>query len=305
MGGTVSQAQEASPRLDVAFRSGEDECAAWLYLPAGDGPHPTIVIGHGLGATREMRLPAFAERFQAAGYACLVFDYRHFGASGGEPRQLLDVGEQLADWRAALAFARAREELDQGRIVLWGTSFGGGHALAIGAEDHGVAAVIAQCPFTDGIASGLAVDPRTSARVAPLAIRDLIAARRGRPPVHVPVVGPPHTTALMTAADAMPGVEALVDGLEGYDNRACARIGLRVLGYRPGRRARRIAAPVLFCVCARDSVAPARATLRHARRAPRSEVRLYPEGHFDVYFGEPFERAVADQLDFLARNVPA
>jgi len=62
---------------------------------------------------------------------------------------------------------------------------------------------------------------------------------------------------------------------------------------------------VLFCVCEHDSVAPARPTLRHARRAPRGEIRLYPDGHFDIYVAEPFERVVKDQLAFLARHVPA
>jgi cephalosporin-C deacetylase-like acetyl esterase len=72
-------------RLDITFRSGGSDCAAWLYLPASRGPFPTIVMGHGLGGIRQMRLDAFAERFQAAGYACLVFDYRHFGARAASP----------------------------------------------------------------------------------------------------------------------------------------------------------------------------------------------------------------------------
>ena len=41
----------------------------------------------------------------------------------------------------------------------------------------------------------------------------------------------------------------------------------------------------------------------HARRAPRGEVRLYPDGHFDIYVAEPFERVVKDQLASLARHV--
>lgn len=175
--------------------------------------------------------------------------------------------------------------------------------LEIAAGDHRVAAVISQCPFTSGIASALAISPRSSIKVAPLALRDNAAARKGRDPVYVEVVGPPGSRALMTAADALPGVEALVEGIPEYENRLCARIGLRVIRYRPGRRVARIAAPVLFCICERDSVAPARASRRYARRARRGEVRLYPVGHFDVYFGEAFERAVADQLDFLARQV--
>ena len=102
-------------RTDVRFPSGDSECAAWLYTPPGAGrsPLPVVVMAHGLGAVREMRLDAFAERFAAAGYAVLVFDYRHFGASGGEPRQLLSVRRQRADWRAAVAYARGRDDLDR------------------------------------------------------------------------------------------------------------------------------------------------------------------------------------------------
>jgi hypothetical protein len=43
----------------------------------------------------------FAQRFAAAGYYALVFDYRHFGDSDGEPRRLLDIKRQLQDWRRA------------------------------------------------------------------------------------------------------------------------------------------------------------------------------------------------------------
>src|SRR5919202_566943 len=111
-------------RTDDRFDSGDTDCAAWLY---GSLPAPLIVMGHGLGAVREMRLDAYAQRFAAAGFAALVFDYRHFGASGGEPRQLLDVRRQLEDWRAAVAFARTVDGIDPERVALWGTSFSGGH----------------------------------------------------------------------------------------------------------------------------------------------------------------------------------
>jgi hypothetical protein len=57
-------------------------------------------------------------------------------------------------------------------------------------------------------------------------------------------------------------------------------------------------------VCETDSVAPAKATLRHARKAPRGEIKLYPEGHFDIYVGDAFERVVADQIRFLTTHVP-
>jgi dienelactone hydrolase len=296
-----------SERLEVHFPSGDAKCQAWLYLPEGPQPHPVIVMAHGLGGIRQMRLDAYAERFAAAGYACLVFDYRHFGASGGEPRQLLDIKLQLADWAAAIAYARSRADLDPARVVLWGTSFGGGHVIVAAARDGNVAATISQCPFTDGLASVLAMDPRTSVKVTARAVRDLIAAGLGRPPVMVPTAGPPGSAALMTAPDAVPGYLGLVDDearAAGFGNQVAARVVLNIVRHRPGRTAKKVRCPILFAVCETDSAAPAKATLRHARTAPRGEIRLYPAGHFDIYLGEPFERVVADQLAFLTNHVP-
>jgi dienelactone hydrolase len=290
-------------RLDVDFESGADRCAAWLYLPEGAAAPPVIVMAHGLGAVREMRLDAYAERFAAAGYACLVFDYRHFGASGGEPRQLLDIDRQLADWRAALAYVRTREEIDRSRIVVWGTSFGGGHAILTAADDGEVAAAVAQCPFTDGFASALTNGPRTSLKVTALALRDTVGSLAGRPPAMVAIAGPPGSAALMSAPDAESGYHALMpDGLA-FRNEVAARVALAISRHRPGRQAARVRCPILFCICEGDSVAPAKATKRHARNAPRGEIQLYPEGHFEIYIGTAFERVVADQLAFLGRHV--
>ncbi len=297
-------AVSAFKRLDVDFESGQDRCAAWLYLPEGAEAPPVIVMAHGLGAVREMRLDAYAERFCAAGYACLVFDYRHFGASGGEPRQLLDIDRQLADWRAAVAYARSRDDVDAARVVVWGTSFGGGHAIVTAADDGEVVAAISQCPFTDGIASALATDPRTSVKVGALALRDAVGSLAGRPPVMVALAGPPRSAALMSAPDVESGYGALMPEGLAFRNEVAARVALQISRRRPGRHAARVRCPILFCICEADSVAPAKATLRHARNAPRGEIRLYPEGHFEIYVGDAFERVVADQLAFLKQHVP-
>jgi dienelactone hydrolase len=290
-------------REDVQFNSGHERISAWLYRPQTIGEAPLLVMAHGLGGVRTMRLAAYAERFSAAGYACLVFDYRNFGDSEGQPRQLLDIGMQLQDWAAAIAYARTLSGVDEGRIALWGTSFSGGHVIATAARLPGIAAVVAQCPFTDGIASARAVNPLIIARITAQAVRDLAGARLGRPPVMVPVVGYPGEVALMTAPDAYPGFMRLVPEGEQIRNEVAARFGIKVLTYRPGRAAAKITCPILFCVCEPDSVAPANATLRHAAKAPRGEIKVYPEGHFDIYFGEAFDRVVADQLDFLDKHV--
>ncbi|WP_235833394.1 alpha/beta hydrolase [Glaciibacter flavus] len=292
-------------RTDVSIPSGSGALAGWLYLPTdAREPLPVVVMAHGLGAVKEMRLDAYADRFAASGYAVVVFDYRHFGSSTGQPRQLLTIQNQLQDWRTALTWVRSDERFDADRIALWGTSFGGGHVIRIAAEDHGVAAVIAQCPFTDGWASTRAVGLISSAKVVALGLRDRLAARCGKPPVMIASAGPRHAAALMAGPGCESGYLALGSSAPAFRNQVAARFGLTISHYRPGTLTSRVTAPVLFGICDPDTVAPASATRRHAARAPHGEVREYQCGHFDIYFDDWFERAVADDLEFLGRHVP-
>src|SRR3954464_2109137 len=242
-------------RLDVAFSSSGDECRAWLFMPDAEHP-PLVILGHGLGATREYGLQPYAERFAEAGIAAVVFTYRHFGDSGGPPRQLLDIERQLGDWAAALAYARNLDGIDHRRIALWGTSFAGGHVIEAAARDRAVPAVVSQCPFTDGLAATRAASRRSLARAVVPALRDELARVRRKPPVLVPLVGPHGSAALMTSPDSESGYRALIPPGVGFENGVSARFINHVGRYRPGRSARKVNAPILFCLCDAHAVAP-------------------------------------------------
>ncbi|WP_086840910.1 alpha/beta hydrolase [Amycolatopsis kentuckyensis] len=297
-------ASHSFTRHDVDFPSGDTFCAAWLYVPEGlAAPAPVIILGHGLGATREMRLDAFAERFAQAGFAVLAFTYRHFGDSGGSPRQLLSINRQLADWDAAIAHVKARGDVDGSRIAVWGSSFGGGHAITVAARHPELRAAVAQCPFTDGLASAVALGPVASLKLGPVLARDLVARLRGADPAMIPLAAAPGSPALMNAPDALPGYQALVPPGTTFRNEVAARVVPTIAGYRPGRAAKRITIPILFCVSTTDSVTPPAQTLRYARTAPRGEIKTYDAGHFDFYLGEPFEALVRDQTEFLTRQL--
>lgn len=300
------------PRTDVTFDSWGDRCAAWLYTPdeqagaADPRGLACVVMAHGFAGVREARLDAFAERFASAGLAVLLFDYRGFGASEGEPRQLLSIPRQLADWAAAIAYARTLDGVDPERIAAWGTSFAGGHVIATAARDHRLAAAIAQAPFVDGVRQVLALPVRLALRLTVAALRDELGARTGAAPYNVPAVGPPGSVAVMTSPDAEPGYRAIVPDGSGWHNEVAARVCARVIAYRPGRRAHDVRCPLLVAVCDDDQVTPPDAAVKVARDAPRGElVRYAGAGHFDIYLGETFERAVADQIAFLTQHLLA
>ena len=294
---------KAYTRHDVSFTSGDADCAAWLYLPKGVTSPPVVILGHGLGATREMRLDAFAERFAAAGIAAFAFTYRYFGDSGGQPRQLLSIKRQLADWDAAIAHIKARDDVDRKRLAIWGSSFGGGHAITVASRHPELLAAVSQCPFTDGLASARALGPGASLKLLPFVARDLVARTRGADPVTLPLAGPPGSLALMNAPDALSGYEALIPPGTPFVNAAAARVVPSIATYRPGRAAKKVRMPILFCVSNHDTVTPPEQTVRYARTAPYGEVKTYEAGHFAFYLGEPFEQLVTDQIEFLTRHL--
>ncbi len=288
-------------RAEVTFQSGGERCAAWLYRPAGASA--CVVLAHGWTGVREQRLDAYAERFAAAGLAALVFDYRHFGASEGQPRSLLDISRQHADWRSAIAYARTVQGIDPERVALWGSSFSGGHVIEIAARDPRIAAVVAQVPFVDGLANLARLGRMHSLRLTVQGVRDQLGALAGRPPHMVASVGPPGSLAMMNSPDAQPGFLALNPAGLSWPNEAAARVTLRVAAYRPIAKVARVRCPILFAVADDDVVTPPDLAVKAAARAPRAQLRHYPGGHFDPYVGELFERVVADQSEFLQRTL--
>lgn len=281
-------------RQDLLFSASGDECAAWLYPAAGTADAPVVVMAHGLSGTRRDRLGPFAERFAAAGVAAFVFDHRGFGDSGGTP-DLFHPARQLEDWRAAIGCARSLAGIDPGRVSTFGSSMGGGNALAAAADDPRVAAAISQVPFLDIWRQAHRASPRVTGRM-------VLAALRGR---HLPAIGQPDEAAFINAPGGEAGWRRVVAG--GEDSRWRNRVSARwLLGrpFRPGRHAARLHCPWLVCVGDADRVAKPGPAIAAARRAPLGELRIYPGvDHFDIYDGPQHEAVVTDQLDFLRRHL--
>ena len=284
-------------RSDVTFMAESTKCAGWFYRADLDRPAPCIVMAHGLAGVKEMRLDAYAERFAGQGYHVLVFDYRHFGASEGTPRQVLDIGKQHADWAAAVGYARSLSEVDPSRIVLWGSSLSGGHVMAL-AEPLRAAAVIAQIPHADGIASVLALGPKQALKMTGHGLYDAARAAMRLTPHYVSAAGEPGSAAVMTAPEAR-GYRRLVPEGQDFDERVAARFALTIGLYSPGRKLRHVDAPVLVQVATKDQTTPPGAAVKAAKRARCGVLRTYDIGHFEPYVNPAFDSVVGDQLEFL------
>ena len=279
-------------RHDVSFSSGGVTCAAWHY-PAGcdEGPRPIIVMAHGVTGTRRDGLWSFADRFAAAGINVLLFDHRGFGDSEGE-KDLFEPKRQLDDWRAAIAFARSLPNVDADRVATFGSSLGGGNALWAAADDGRVAACISQVPFVE-----MSQAPHSKEILEQM----LAVASKGG---FLPAVGQLHEPAMINQPGGEVGwrrVVALGDQSR-WRNRMSAAWLLN--GYNPGQYAATLHCPWLVCIAADDRIALPGPAIEAALRAPKGEVRIYPDtDHFDIYDGPVHEAFAADQIEFLHRHL--
>ena len=286
-------------RSDLEFPSGQGSCAAWVYRPgaARSRPGPCVVMGHGFSLTRHDGLPAYAERLAAAGATVLVFDHRHLGDSQGEPRQRFRKPAQREDWRAAVQAARRLDGVDPAQIVLWGFSFGGGHAVETAAADGRIAAVIALAPFVDGLARVLATPLSTVAWILPRSIAD----RAGRHNL-IPVTGPAGAKAAMALPGEADGFAAVVAPGSPWRNEISPGVFLTVGLHRPVAKAKKVTCPLWVGLGERDISVSGKAIARLAARAPKGELHRYPYDHWEPCAGDAPERIAADQIDFLTRQ---
>lgn len=286
----------------ISFQSRGVTCNGWLYLPPDVQRPPIVVMAHGFAAEQSFRLPAFAEKFAETGMAVLTFDYRNFGESEGKPRNLVDPARHIEDWLFAINFAQTLREVDGKRIALWGSSFSGGHVLVVSAKHGGVSAVISQVPFVDGFAVAQNFKPLFALKVLAHGIVDGVLSLMGK--VHyVKVIGEPDEFALMNTPECMQGYLALVPPDSTWENKAPARIALKLPFYRPISFASKIKCPVLMICAERDSLIPPSSVKKCASLISNCELNSFEVGHFDVYTGEMFEKVSKLEAEFLMRHL--
>ena len=118
----MSQAEFESRRF--AFEVGGEEVIGVLRVPKGAQGAPALVFDGPLTSVKEQVAGNYADALAARGFVTLAFDHRHFGESGGQPRQYEHPGRKLEDVRAAVAALAELPEVDGERIGAVGVCAG-------------------------------------------------------------------------------------------------------------------------------------------------------------------------------------
>lgn len=291
--------------IKSTFIAEGDSCAATLHIPEGAGTQqlPGILMVGGWGSVQQALTVSFVNRFVAAGYAVMEFDFPGWGSSGGWPRQDINPWRRVKTTNAALAHFKSLPQVNAHRIVLWGTSFGGGHVVDIATQHPDLHGAIIQVPMLDGIATVRAVPLLRLLKLVTYGIAGLL--KRG-PVLHIPTVvrkGEFGTMDRDNAWDALHLGLAAHPGKK-YVNRVTARSVLTMAFYRPWTNLKEVQVPMLIVGATRDTVAPFVEDKVRRVANPHLRVIQIDADHFDPYFEPHFPDALKPQLAFLNEVLP-
>jgi fermentation-respiration switch protein FrsA (DUF1100 family) len=293
-------------RKDITFSSKGLPCRGWLYVP-DDLPEsqksPTIVMAHGFSAVKEMMLPDFAERFTAAGFVTLAFDYRYFGDSEGEPRSQLFPLEQVEDVRNAITWVSDQPEVDPQRIGIWGTSYGGGIVVYTASFDRRIKAVVAQVPATIGTEFRRALDPKGWDARDAFYLRDRVERCRTGAVNYMKVVAPEGEPCVFPGKESYEGYMAWLERSPNWRNQVTIESLEKIREFDSTRLVHWIAPTALLLIPAeKDSLIPVDAVKETYEKAREPKALLaLPIKHFDIYYEPWLSKAAGAAIDWFEK----
>lgn len=296
-------------RQDITFLSQGLRCSGWLYIPndlSAEQKASAIVMAHGFSAVKEMYLANFAERFVTAGFVTLVFDFRYFGDSEGEPRGQLFPHEQREDYRNAITWICDHPQVDPARIGVWGTSYSGGVALHLAAFDKRINAVVVQLPSVHNWETRRRIDPDGFDKATTFLIQDRIARYRTGVVNYFKVVAPEGEPSAIPTTEAYEWFMHASSIAPSWRNQVTVESLEKIREFDPVGPIHLIApTPLLMIVAEHDSLIPSDLVIAAYERArdPKA-ISMLPCGHFDVYNTEPWlSKAGSAEVDWFMRHL--
>jgi len=268
-------------------------------------------MAHGFTATVHMVADRYAEVYQAAGFAVLLYDHRNIGASGGEPRQEVNPWIHARGYRDAVSYLHTRSDIALDRIALWGDSNSAMLVTVLGAIEPRIKVVVAQIPSCGPQIPEIAPSEELFQKMKETFERGDV---RGTPETTagpMPVVsfdqmGSPSHLKPLTAFRWF--IEYGGRFQSNWQNAATRVIPATPVPFSPYLAGPFIKADILFMVAPGDEMVMANPDVA---RATYELIRSYkeyqeiPGGHFGLlyYPSELFDRASSIQADFLSRRL--
>jgi fermentation-respiration switch protein FrsA (DUF1100 family) len=281
--------------------------AALFYKTDRDAPAPGIVMMNGFSGIKES-LTAYAELFQAAGLNVLLYDNRGFGKSDAAVKLHVDPNQQVADLKDAITCLQEMEEVDAGRIGMFGTSLSGGHAIVAAATDRRIKCVVAQSPFISGHRSRHRLFSSDELRqLDKMFAEERRRLRKGEAHDMLPVMSENDELMCLPPKVSARFMERSFADAPGWKNEVTLQSLENFLNYEPGAYLPYVSpTPLLMIIGTRDVICYADLGLEGYERAlePKKLVTV-PSGHWAVYYPPLFETTGSAARDWFADHLLA
>ncbi|WP_448310623.1 UilS family quorum-quenching N-acyl-homoserine lactonase [Pantoea sp. PGP6] len=274
--------------------------ALTLRQPVQHTKHPVIILCHGFCGIREILLPDFADAFTRAGFATITFDYRGFGDSEGERGRLVPA-QQIADILSVVNWAKQQPALDETRIGLWGTSFGGCHVFGAAADNADIKCIVSQLAFADGeaIVTGQMDAAEKAAFSATL---EKMAEKRTSSGKEMFVA----ITRVLNDVESKTFFEENRQHYPKMDIKIPFLTVRETLLYKPALIAAKVQCPTLVVIAGKDSVNPpeqGRALFEAIAATDKKLYEVTDARHYDIYTGDFFRQVVQVQTEWFAEHL--
>jgi uncharacterized protein len=293
-------------RKDIAFTSQGLQCSGWLYVPddlAEGQKAPAIVMANGFTGVKEQIPPDLPEGIVAAGFVTLLFDFRYFGDSEGDPRSQLFPLEQVEDYRNAITWLSDQPEVDPERIGVWGTSFSGGIVLQVGTFDKRVKAVVAQAPSALNAESRRDMNPERFDLAGAFLLQDRIARSKTGAVNYMKVVAPDGEPCIVPGQTAYALFMSTREIAPNWRNEVTLESLEKIREFDPVSLIHLLAPAALLMIPAvKDDLIPVEAVRAAYEQAgqPKAIVEL-PISHFEIYEEPWLSRAVGAAVDWFEK----
>lgn len=265
-----------------------------LYLPAGEGPHAAVIVGGPMTSVKEQVTGVYAKELAKRGIAALAIDHRHYGESGGEPRQYENYHHKIQDLKAAVDNLAKHAAIDPNRMGAVGVCLGVGYVMWSSVENPHVKAIGAVVGYYRDVPEMQSRDPEGFRAK----VEQGISARKHYESTGEVLMVP----AVATTGDAAMTTQELVDyygrraAVPNYKNAFALMSREHFLGFDVQSAAPKIQAPVCM-IHAEKALSPHWARKYHdALEGPKQIHWLESSGQVEFYDGATLVTKASDIL---------